>query len=553
MEEILVAGGLATVVKAIVDLIKSPIKQRYPEYDLWWFVYVGVLVGVLVGWFSGVNIFADWVQDLITGRILTGVLIGGGSSLIHDIFKPKVAAATPFAGAINIAATPPPPDQGGQSRIALAAIAGVVLLALVVVWLIVRPVEQPTARGGELAVTGGQCVGDEIQVRVGTEGRPQAVCYDDETPTPEPTYTPTPTLTPLPPTHTDVPGLTPTLEPSPTAAATFTATPVVTATPVAEAGKECPTWVHDGHVAAGPDGKFYPTWHPDIDPDYGCYFGHTHGDDPRVSSVAQTMPAFGYVGAVAGMAEPHAGFKVFNFECGEPGDQGPSRIASRFVMHMGTSGVARYMMAFHSIEYDARACDGSWEVHLKGMGNFGDGIPVGSICDNPRQGGRDFSTIGCVEAGKPENAYEIWGGHFSVRYPDEFDELFQSRAYVQLVPALFDPVTTLDPTDMHQVVYTADIVYPGQFDPLSQQSPFRGCRMETYQGPLSINNRNSPVKYITDVYGVIQEDAIEGDPGTLVQYVSAVRVDGAAANASQNGTQFKKEFDFCSPFLHAPN
>lgn len=446
--------------------------------------------------------------------------------------------------------------------LATYVIAAAFLFILVMALLVSCQQEEPTARGGEPEAVASQCSGDEIVVRLGPDGRPQAICIDDEV-TPLPTETPTleptvaPTFTPVPsntpePTATHVhPTDTPTM--APTAAAT------VTATPPAQAGQECPAWVHATHVTTGPDGNTYPTWHPSIDPTYGCYFAHTHGDDPRTSSVIQTMPAFGYVNAVAiaggqpYMPEAHAGFKVFNFECGEAGDQGNNRIASRFVMHMGSSGTMRYTMAFHSIEYDAAACDGSWQVALKGMGNFGSGIPIGDVCDDPRQGGRDFSTLGCVEAGKPELAYEIWGGHFSVRRPGEFDELFQSRAYVQLVPALFDPVTTVNPDDLTQVIYTADVVYPNQFDPLSQRSPFQGCLQETYQGPLSLNNRNRPTRYITDVFGVIQPDAIEGDPGTLVQFISAVRVEGAAANASANGTQFKKTFDFCTPFLHPPN
>lgn len=88
MEQLIVVGGLATAVKAIVDLLITPIKQRYPQADLWWFVYIGVLVGIVVGWFSGANVFAEWVADATTGRLLTGILIGGGSKLINDVFKP---------------------------------------------------------------------------------------------------------------------------------------------------------------------------------------------------------------------------------------------------------------------------------------------------------------------------------------------------------------------------------------------------------------------------------------------------------------------------------
>ena len=114
-------------------------------------------------------------------------------------------------------------------------------------------------------------------------------------------------------------------------------------------------------------------------------------------------------------------------------------------------------------------------------------------------------------------------------------------------------MTALNPADTHQVVYTADIVYPGQYNPLSAQSPFRGCRMEAYQGPVSINNAGRPQTYVTDVYGNVLPNANPGDPGTLTQTISAVRVDGTASNASANGAQFKKVFDQCNPYITAPN
>ena len=77
--------------------------------------------------------------------------------------------------------------------------------------------------------------------------------------------------------------------------------------------------------------------------------------------------------------------------------------------------------------------------------------------------------------------------------------------------------------------------------------------MEAYQGPVSLNNRNRPTQYVTDVFGNVLLDATVGDPGTLVQYVSASRVNGTASNASANGQQFKALFNMCSPFVQAPN
>src|SRR6478736_2448808 len=73
----------------------------------------------------------------------------------------------------------------------------------------------------------------------------------------------------------------------------------------------CPAWVHARYTTAGPDGKQYPTWHPPIDPEFGCLFGHEHGADPRTANADATLPAFGYAAALMGMSEPHEGFKVF--------------------------------------------------------------------------------------------------------------------------------------------------------------------------------------------------------------------------------------------------
>ena len=88
-----IAFLLAVANKALVDYLADPIRAKYPNADLWWLVYVAFGTGALIGWFSGVNLFAV-VQSMhpIVGRVLTACVIGGGSSLIHDIWDhPDVA------------------------------------------------------------------------------------------------------------------------------------------------------------------------------------------------------------------------------------------------------------------------------------------------------------------------------------------------------------------------------------------------------------------------------------------------------------------------------
>ena len=58
----------------------------------------------------------------------------------------------------------------------------------------------------------------------------------------------------------------------------------------------------------------------------------------------------------------------------------------------------------------------------------------------------------------------------------------------------------------------------------------------------------------TDNPGIVtwQCIALPGTPGTLVQYLSAVRVDGANSNASEI-QQFKQDFDENNPYVIPPN
>ncbi|MFC7765500.1 hypothetical protein [Leucobacter soli] len=53
----------------------------------------------------------------------------------------------------------------------------------------------------------------------------------------------------------------------------------------------CPASLHESYRTVGPDGKYYPTWHPAevTDPATGrlCTFGHEHGADPASSDIAE--------------------------------------------------------------------------------------------------------------------------------------------------------------------------------------------------------------------------------------------------------------------------
>jgi hypothetical protein len=144
--------------------------------------------------------------------------------------------------------------------------------------------------------------------------------------------------------------------------------------PIVPAGKEvpqpnqtCPAWVHDQYVTTGPDGKIYPTWHPQIDPVYWCYFHHEHGSDPA-HFVSGYAPAYGYTSAIAGEDEPHTGFKTYVV------DDHAGHIWI-FTHHFGTSGLKRACARFHTMDI-AVADTTSHQIlaDLHFMGDFGKSV-----------------------------------------------------------------------------------------------------------------------------------------------------------------------------------
>jgi len=86
MEALSVALFLAIANKAIVDYLVEPVKKKFPNVDYWFLVYVALVTGGFVGWISQANVFAAYIPDVLAGRVLTSILVGGGASLIHNVF-----------------------------------------------------------------------------------------------------------------------------------------------------------------------------------------------------------------------------------------------------------------------------------------------------------------------------------------------------------------------------------------------------------------------------------------------------------------------------------
>lgn len=86
MESLTVGLFLATINTKLIDVVANPVRQRYPQLNLWWLMYVALVTGGAIAWVAGINLFAAYIDHDILGRVLSSLLVGGGSSLIHDIF-----------------------------------------------------------------------------------------------------------------------------------------------------------------------------------------------------------------------------------------------------------------------------------------------------------------------------------------------------------------------------------------------------------------------------------------------------------------------------------
>jgi hypothetical protein len=90
---------LAFIVEVLVEhLVGKPMEVAVPGVDRWWLIYVALVIGGALGWFAQVSIF-DGLLPMMVGRILTAILIGGGSPVVHVVVK---KARDPLAGVLEV-------------------------------------------------------------------------------------------------------------------------------------------------------------------------------------------------------------------------------------------------------------------------------------------------------------------------------------------------------------------------------------------------------------------------------------------------------------------
>ena len=76
--------GMMVLANRLVAMLVTPIFDKY-GWDKFWLAYPAwVLAGVFV-WLTGVNLFATAIPNALIGQILTAIVAGGGSNLLHDL------------------------------------------------------------------------------------------------------------------------------------------------------------------------------------------------------------------------------------------------------------------------------------------------------------------------------------------------------------------------------------------------------------------------------------------------------------------------------------
>jgi len=104
--------------RLIEYVLATPLSKNLPDFYKrygWLLQYVAFVVGGVLGYFAGVNLFVGTEIPDPVGRILTAAVIGGGSQLINIIMPPTTKPSVTNAYATGYV-TDYPLAPGGEFR-----------------------------------------------------------------------------------------------------------------------------------------------------------------------------------------------------------------------------------------------------------------------------------------------------------------------------------------------------------------------------------------------------------------------------------------------------
>lgn len=354
----------------------------------------------------------------------------------------------------------------------------------------------------------------------------------------------------------------------------------------------CTKQIHDQYAVVGADGKLYPTWHPPVDEETGCTFGHEHGRDPRGSDLFEDVGfvPFGLANEAADFFAPHPGFKV-EWENDVPMSVGPGDVGNTLFsiscdvmveLHQGTAGSGRFVQPQHEMAFHARCTDGS-EIHLQFLTNVGHPGEFVRSCESdvhvvvdPERAGRSgggkrlVPDRTCMERHilRPPGERSNFG---RLRESWQFSESIRAnsgRSLVSLGPYfnVFNPSRYHDPDSPNLLGNTVDLcdeitetgfraeggmceqvaggATPAWNDPAS---PFDGAHRDVDINSIRIRNEDGPEVWYTDAWG--ENGSPDPFPGSVRQFISRVNNEVATPSGGRMG----KDRNYGGQGVHAPN
>jgi len=90
-----VALFMAVVNERLVEWFVAPLFKKY-KVDTLWMRYIAGVTGFVISFFAGMNLFGGFIGNAQLGTILTGIVVGGGSNLVHELFSSAVRKPDPL-------------------------------------------------------------------------------------------------------------------------------------------------------------------------------------------------------------------------------------------------------------------------------------------------------------------------------------------------------------------------------------------------------------------------------------------------------------------------
>lgn len=365
-------------------------------------------------------------------------------------------------------------------------------------------------------------------------------------------------------------------------------------------GDTCPIAVHQKYSTVGPDGKAYPTWHPPVDPQTGCSFGHEHGRDPHGSDLFAEVGDFplGYANEQLDTFDPggrrhedHVGHKYewendVQMRIANGGSVLSVKCDILYKLHQGTHSKDAFTNNLHEVIYHAKCNDGT-EVHVTMMAAIGQAGGFTRTCDgarinvgtpspanSPNGGGqRVIPDIVCVQrhmlvaGGNSDDRaalHESWQQSLSIKTAQGRTIAHMDPYFQVFAPSRFhDPAKsdlTGRPIDMcYFVESNGDRARGGACGSATQngavtgivyddpRSPFNGVRRVLDINSLDVDNADGPTVWYSDPFG--RNAKTEPFPGSIRQYIA--RIDNTGLDMSGPGIGSNRNYG--GPGVHAPN